>query len=78
MTSEQAHFTAWAQRQGINLKDKEDCIDWWNCWVDGFNTSLRLYATWKDGNQQVGTFQRSLKDCLLDEEKVENLPTEEI
>ena len=61
-------FIIWAEKSGINMEDKEDWIDWWRCWSNGFNASTRLYATWKDGKQLVGALQRPLKDCLLRED----------
>lgn len=67
MTEIQAHFMIWAEQNGINIEDKEDWIDWYKCWIDGFNTALKLYATWKDGEQLVGALQRPIKDCLLKE-----------
>lgn len=45
MSEEQAEFTIWAKEEGINLEDAEDSVIWWRCWANGFNASIRLYAT---------------------------------
>ena len=30
-------FINFAMRNGINMDHREDWIDWWKCWRDGYN-----------------------------------------
>lgn len=60
-------FRRWADQNGINLEHADDSNLWYKCWANGFNASIKLYATWKDGEQLVGALQRPIKECLLEE-----------
>lgn len=58
-------FTAWARDNGINLDHPDDYLPWHSCWANGFNTALRLYSIWKDGEQKIGCLEKNINEILL-------------
>ena len=33
-------FFEWANKNGVDLEHKEDWIDWWTCWADGYSNGV--------------------------------------
>ena len=61
-------FVNFCNREGISLENPDDYLPWYRCWVNGYNTSLILFAIWKDGDQ-LTAMGRNIKNELLREEK---------
>jgi len=61
-------FISFCEKEGISLDHLDDYISWYKCWSNGYNTSLTLFAVWKDG-ECITAMGRNIKNELLREEE---------
>jgi hypothetical protein len=58
-------FINFAMREGIDMEHPEDWIDWWKCWLDGYNQAINdvtlVIREIADGNQRVQADYRTEK-----------------